>query len=422
MSFSTPFFSRHKKELVIIFDIGSASVGGALVLLGEGSPPSILYTARMEIKISQKQTAERFLLVLKNALEAVARLLEREGLHSIRTTHNIVAAPARVECFFTSPWYTSSIRTLRLSGEHPLFITEEMVKKMIEKEVGLLSHERRSEYGERGFALAEGVPHLVEAKIVSSFLNGYSVGQVVGKQAKTFEMTLYASFLPEGVVAIVEGAVHRAFNLKKIWYHSFAVPFFSVARDLWGAHGSFLLADIGGEMTDVFGARGHSLSGVTSFPFGRNTIVRRCAKLRGSSFPETTSLFNLYFSGKADKKTRESLERDLAILRDEWAQLFRQSISFVVEKGAVPRVVFLLAADPLARVFTDAIASITLPPLSVKFSVHRLTQKIFAGLVPVNDVATSDVFLSVEALFTQKQFETARTHPFFLYKAVNDTI
>ncbi len=43
------FFKNPSEETVIIFDVGSASVGGAIVELEYGKKPSVSFTKRLEI-------------------------------------------------------------------------------------------------------------------------------------------------------------------------------------------------------------------------------------------------------------------------------------------------------------------------------------------------------------------------------------
>src|SRR3989344_8219606 len=113
-------FRNLEETLVIILDIGSASVGGALVLFNKTTAPFVVYTVRREIKFHQKIDFERFILSTKDTLDEVIGYLQKEGLFYLKLKGRSHLTPEAVHCIFGAPWYASQVRTLHVSREKPI--------------------------------------------------------------------------------------------------------------------------------------------------------------------------------------------------------------------------------------------------------------------------------------------------------------
>ena len=98
------FSSIKKERLVAVFDIGSGSVGGAIVKVPEASQinkkrPEIIAETRFDIKSKNdfKIDFESFTKDMLNALGKTARFL-----FDLK-----VGAPEEIFCMLASPWYDS---------------------------------------------------------------------------------------------------------------------------------------------------------------------------------------------------------------------------------------------------------------------------------------------------------------------------
>ena len=60
-----------KEKPVIILDIGSSSIGGAIVLIKKNSPPMVLYSVRKQIRVKDDINFSRFLSSMSDTLESV---------------------------------------------------------------------------------------------------------------------------------------------------------------------------------------------------------------------------------------------------------------------------------------------------------------------------------------------------------------
>ncbi|MEO7596927.1 MAG: hypothetical protein ABIS26_00780, partial [Candidatus Paceibacterota bacterium] len=88
-------FSAHndKEKLVLVFDIGSSSVGGALFFLGETGRPQIVFSIREPIILESDINVDRFLILTLKALESVTSKICTAGIGS----------PGKIFCILSSP-------------------------------------------------------------------------------------------------------------------------------------------------------------------------------------------------------------------------------------------------------------------------------------------------------------------------------
>lgn len=122
-----PLFSSNKKELILIADIGSDSVGASLVLLSSKDaflPPMIIESVRTEIKFQKK-------LVFDTFFDSMLSALEISLSYVIKKTK---AKPLKVYCFVASPWYASQVRKISLKRNKEFILTKEFLSELMKDE------------------------------------------------------------------------------------------------------------------------------------------------------------------------------------------------------------------------------------------------------------------------------------------------
>src|SRR3989338_10999828 len=94
--------SKEKDELVLVFNIGSSSVGGALFHAQKSGIPRIIFSIREPVVIEQNVDIDRFLFLTLQALDIVVSKIYKAGM----------GAPHSVFCVLSSPWYASQTRII----------------------------------------------------------------------------------------------------------------------------------------------------------------------------------------------------------------------------------------------------------------------------------------------------------------------
>src|ERR1035437_8456216 len=110
------FSSKKKDKIIALFDIGSGSVGGAIVRIpidGKGVP-TILKSVTNEIKFHKRLKAKNFMKDMISALDLTVNALYNKK----------VGVPDQIVCVLASPWYLSETRVIKMKREKPFIFTK----------------------------------------------------------------------------------------------------------------------------------------------------------------------------------------------------------------------------------------------------------------------------------------------------------
>ncbi|MBY0376483.1 hypothetical protein K2P96_00730, partial [Patescibacteria group bacterium] len=127
MSVFSGLFSKSKKkeEIVMVFDVGSSSVGGALFKVQESGVPRIILSLREPIVLEAELNEDRFLAQTAKALEILAGKIATKG----------IGAPKKIFCVLSSPWYASQTRTISMQKNTPFVFNNKLADSLIQKEI-----------------------------------------------------------------------------------------------------------------------------------------------------------------------------------------------------------------------------------------------------------------------------------------------
>src|SRR4051812_24493075 len=116
--FSKP---QRKDELMLVFNISSSSVGGALFLAQNSGIPKIIFSATEPLLVQEKVEADKFLDETIKTLELIAGKIYDTGL----------GAPKKIFCVLSSPWYASQTRTINFKKNTPFVFTEKLADELL---------------------------------------------------------------------------------------------------------------------------------------------------------------------------------------------------------------------------------------------------------------------------------------------------
>tara|TARA_Y100000031_G_scaffold101393_1_gene111162 strand:- start:2510 stop:3763 length:1254 start_codon:yes stop_codon:yes gene_type:complete len=410
-----PFFfqrSKVKGKLAVIFDIGSASVGAALVGFAPDTLPKIFYTTRREIPFLKKIEAERLTASMLKTLELVAHDIQKEGFSHARFTLFGSIKPALVSYFLASPWHVSQVRDIYRQEEESFRVDRDLVRELVSHEMDdfkkLHGGSGTVSFSERDGETKQDNLHekhtIIEGDILDIKLNRYHVADPLGKTARELDMTLFVSSAPQTLIRSIGDVGDREFSGTESRLSSFTFSFFNTVRDIWHDKENFLLIDISGEVTDLSIIKEGRILETASFPVGRNTILRNLSS-KHISFNEAESLLNLYYQNKIGTDEAAYIKSALQSAQDMWLQLFAKELQELASQILFPNDIFLVVDAPLDAWFKEVITSDKLYDLSTTgepFDVILLDTKTLAPYCQSVRWVDKDPFLIVESLFLNK--------------------
>lgn len=386
------FFSKSKdeKELALVFDIGSSSVGGALFEIQKLGNPRIVLSIREPIVLEKKIDIDRFLNLTLKSLEIVASKICQAGW----------GKPSKIFCVLSSPWYASQTRVIRLEKNTPFLFTSKLAEDLIKKEISLFEEEHLAKFSETGNKI-----RLLEFKNMKMMLNGYPTSEPYDKKAKKLEMVIFMSMSSEQILKKIEEAVLRHFNSQDIKFTSFVMSAFTVARDMFISQEDFLLVDIGGEVTDISMIKKDILSDSISFPLGYNFMIRKTASWLNCTLSDAKSLLSLYKDDHAAPSTFKKLEPLMNKHETEWLKKFQESLATLSEDISIPSNIFITVDKDLADFFLKIIKTEQFNQYNLtesEFKIVFLDSEILHGIASFGEDVSRDSFLTIESVYLNR--------------------
>jgi hypothetical protein len=336
------FETKQRDRTIAVFDIGSGSIGGALVRIpaDKNKIPVIMKTERTDIKDRKSFDFSMFLKDMISAMSSTANSLY----------HQKAGAPEEIFCVMASPWYLSETRVIKLSREKPFTFTRRLAGELIQKEVTSLTETYKNKYGN-----LDSAPELIEQHTMSVSLNGYAVDDPLGKKCNFLEMNMVISLVPKLCLDKMKEALSKIFHSTKVQFSSFTLATYLAVRDKYIIPDSYLLLDVSGEVTDVGIVTKGVLKSVLSFPFGKKTFFKfMCTKLE-IELRDAEELFRLYSDNNLHSELKEKVEPLFKSIENSWGEAFKQCISTLPRTLILPDTVFLTADNDIKKWFAEVL-------------------------------------------------------------------
>lgn len=389
------FTSLKKEKLVAIFDIGSGSVGGALVRIpkDEKGLPTIIKSTRTDIVVRKELDFNVYMKDMILALGFTSRALFQSKL----------GAPSEVVCVMTSPWYLSETRVIKLEKEHSFVFTKRLADELSQKEVLSLSKTYQIQYGE-----VNSTPEIIEHLILGVSMNGYQVDEPLGKKTRSIEMNMVVSLVPKIFLDKIRDTISKTYHRIPVSFSSFMLSSFLAVRDKYITNDSYLLIDISGEVTDVGIVTKGVLKDSLSFPYGRKTFYRDICNKMNIEPRDASEIFSLYEKGTLADKELEKLTPILKSLEVSWIKSFKESIGTLPRTLTLPSLAFLTTDDDIKDWFVKVINSEEYLQSIVpdkQFTLVSIDGPDFLNMCNIEN-SSCDPFLMIEAISIMRKIKT----------------
>jgi len=376
-----------KNELILVFNIGSFSVDGALFEAQSSGIPKIIFSTEELIKIEEKVEIDHFLSATLKSLEIVANKIYRSGL----------GVPSQIFCVLSSPWYVSQTRIINFKKNAPFIFTHKLADELVKKEVKLFEEEHVIKYSDSSNKI-----RVIELKNIKTILNGYETPEPLNQKTKELEMTIFISMSGEQVLKKIEDTIGKYFHSKQITFSSFVLSFFTVVRDMYLKQENFLLVDIGGEMTDISMVKKNTLRESISFPLGRNFLTRGVALDLGCTLSEADSFISLLKDGHAEESVTKKLTLIMNKLRIEWLKKFQESLANLSNDISIPSTIYIVIDKDLVDFFSETIKTEQFSQYTLtesKFEVVFLNTELFQKIVISEKNVFYGPFLVIDSIY-----------------------
>lgn len=357
--------------MTLVVDIGSSSVGAALVSVSKGAPPKILFSTRSPVVLQNESERGHSLSSVISALESVMKTVSSE---------RVVAHKSHI--IFSSPWYLSKTDITKVDYDAPTLVTHHNIDQLV-KEV------------EKKFVVeSSSDDEVVEHRVIRTKLNGYDTSNPYNKKAKSVEVTFYSSTIAKDVLNSVRRIVGKYFHIRNNEMSSFSLAAFSAISAIFPTERDFLIVDIRGEVTDLSLISDGVLTKSLFFPQGKNALINSVSVGSGQSLTAALSLLGTALNGNCESTIPADIIKFTETFKQAWLQSYTKTIQDMSGPvGIMPQTIFLVA-DSDTEVFFENV----LNEIKKDSSLHLLKHLNVSSFVETSSVS-SDPFLALESIF-----------------------
>lgn len=322
-------FAHGSGKVIAVADVGSDSVGAAVVHVLPGEPAAILVTEKLTLPFEDRapeQTISGVLSLLDDACKKVTA--KYAAVYAKKRARPVVGAYAVIH-----PKWTST-KTLQNSKVFPLEerITEGIIEGLARSTIG----------GEQQLDRSK----LIEASVVSVELNEYKVRNIEGKHAHSILVSTLLSECEPAIRTGVTETLRRSFPSSAPILRSATHALFSVLHEVAPQARNQTIVAIESDSTNCIVIRKDSVMEHIAVAEGTSTILKKIAS--DALAEETLSLMRMMSRDACETDACQKLSASLASIEPELARVFGEAFTRLTTIQRLPNALTIVAKPEFA--------------------------------------------------------------------------
>lgn len=392
-------FQSKNEETSIIFDIGNGTLTGAIVVFNEDQKPKFVYTIKKNFSVSEQLEPQQLELEMQKLLDEALNYIMKDGFNS-KYLQNKSKKIKRVFISFSSPWFLSKTKSIKLENPKEFVITESFIQDILKKEEALFKTELKNEHGGELF-------EVIESSIVHSKINGYALDNSIGKNTKTFDAYIHMSVVHNLFLNKIQETIikHTHINIKNIHLNTFPLISFTVIRDIFTKEPDFLIMDITGEITDITYVKNEIIDKTTSMPSGKNFLLRQLCKNLNVSTEIAESTLQMFLNKKLDDENGNKISELLVSSEKEWSIYLENALLELSPSLTLPSTIFLTTQSEYFTLYESFLNTPKIDQTTVfrkNLKINRLDISSLSSFYENNSGNVIGEFIVLVSLFYKK--------------------
>jgi cell division ATPase FtsA len=390
------FSSRRTSDtqIAVIIDIGSASIGAALVRYAPDAQPEILYAVRRSITFKHHGNFEQYLRSMRSTLFNVVLKLQEEALSNTNGSQSLSMADIdSVMCVFSSLWCETEHYTVQHSEDDSFTVEQTFLEERLAEDEEELKTAFRTSHDTEAT--------IVDRTFIHTALNGYSTANPYGRQAHRVEATALVTLMYTPVYEQVRETIEQLFPERVVSFRSYSLASFLVIRELFAEVTDFMTVNVIGGVTDLQLVLNDRVAHTTSFNKGIYYLSESIAHQLDRSAQEATTLLMAYVDGELEQGTRDMVRPIIEQATKEWVSEIGMYFDKALSNTSLPRSLFLTTHTRLYELFTRLLESELSSNYTISAQAFSVTQVNPALLRPqiVGAEQRTDTFILIDALY-----------------------
>lgn len=374
-------------ECGAVIDIGSGSVGVALVVSNNVTDEmEIIWSHRDHMLIKDSAHAEESLRdICTTTINALLELGSNgmKALHAFDPSVHV----RHVQVAICAPWSYTVTKTINYESEHPFEVNRQLIAQLVET-----ARKQTMETTLDGKLVSDIGLRMITDATVNVQLNGYSVQEPSGQEARTVQISHISALAEEKLLQTVEDSLEKIFPKATVSYFSFMYLFYFVLKNLHPDTSEICLVDVTNEATEIGIVRDNVLRYTSHTPFGVYSLSREIAM--ATNVPKEEA-FTLIKNGQEDlqnhfsESKREEVEHIFEMYEEKIAELLRHT----GDSLSIPKTLFLHTSKRTEEFFALHLKNGAKKATTTQHAVHHFTSEL------LGDRELEDTALGVSAYF-----------------------
>ncbi len=370
-----------------LIDIGSGTVGvGIVASYGEEKAPRLIYTHRLEMRITEHRgTFTDDLRRIREALFSATLLLAEEGQRTLTQEDT----NAHIEHLFVtcaSPWSYTLVRNVRYENDEEFQVTEAILHDLTETASSEILEEIRKDP-----RIHDEIFDIVEQSTVDVRINDYLVDAPIGKPGTSVSLAHVIGLIPKELIGTIHEIQDKLFPKTTLRMHTGMLGTYCVIRDIFPHIHSCALINVTGEATECALVENDFFAQNSFIPYGSNTLVREI--MERTKRPASDIITTLRLADTHD------FDAEIDAIQTQYRALFRSHIEHIREHRAFPNEIVITTHRAYTSWFTKIILK-TLHETLGKEPVLRLIDPLI--IEEISKGADEDIYLALAARFFHK--------------------
>lgn len=398
---------RKEGGAALVLDVGSASVGAAVLYL-DSNKPQIYAFERVHTGVLREYSKSETLAGLRiSAANAVDRAM-KHGFKRLKQDHGECRSINFIYCYFSSPWSITRTREVRFENNQAVSYTEKFIDSKLREEEERIRKELMKEAGRSvkgeaasssGSSKGSGKPggfYLVDRNIIKTRLNGYETKDPFMKKASSVSISLFMSVVSSAAYDIVEKKGLETSPDANVRPHAFALAAVDTINELKENLADYTLMSITGECTDISAIKDGMLVETLAVGIGANAMVRRVAKEFDAPKEIAASLIKLHNDNLLEPEVSQRVGTALSAGLKEWREGVWKAASELASRHGETHTITLVAANDILAAFEAELSN------ESGGDIIAVKPELFGETSELHTDKEPDAFLMLGCVFAHK--------------------
>ncbi|MGM0482820.1 MAG: hypothetical protein ACQEP6_03100 [Patescibacteria group bacterium] len=337
------FFSQKRSSTKVLINISEEGIDGAVVSSAEGKRRDVIlyYTGKKTGKGGMINSFSELTALVGEVISEIAKESDSSRGKKKKFTKNSL-----VDFIFVidSPFQYSYLSSMSSENEEPVKISDETIKKIIEKE-----EPRKPENSDRGFWEDEKL-EFAKKEVTEVTLNGYSAQIIHGKEARHIDLSVFNTVIPQKLLTSLRSRLKGEFKPSSVRFFARSdvdVSFLNNARK--NKDDLYKYVRVNMSDTNVSVVNGSKTESVFYLGKGYLNLLEEISKEFNVPYDVAKSYVSMFLSGAGEEGFSENVGKVVHRTLEDWERDYEGNMNYM------PKSVYLNCAKRFEEMFRNVL-------------------------------------------------------------------